>query len=92
MLESDERLLNSYIENLTKQDVVCLTISSPNFPTKFMGIKDSPIMILDDSVSAVDVKTEETIIQNILNLAKAIRTSVRRNNRSKIFKTIKKFK
>ncbi|MDO4940474.1 MAG: ABC transporter ATP-binding protein [Erysipelotrichaceae bacterium] len=28
-------------------------------------IKDSPIMILDDSVSAVDVKTEETILNNI---------------------------
>lgn len=28
--------------------------------------KDAPIMILDDSVSAVDVKTEETIIGNIL--------------------------
>ena len=28
-------------------------------------IKDSPIMIMDDSVSAVDVKTEETILKNI---------------------------
>lgn len=28
-------------------------------------IKNSPIMILDDSVSAVDVKTEETILRNI---------------------------
>jgi len=28
-------------------------------------LKDSPIMIMDDSVSAVDVKTEETILQNI---------------------------
>lgn len=28
-------------------------------------IKNSPIMILDDSVSAVDVKTEETILKNI---------------------------
>lgn len=28
-------------------------------------IKDAPIMILDDSVSAVDVKTEETILANI---------------------------
>lgn len=28
-------------------------------------IKDAPIMILDDSVSAVDVKTEETILNNI---------------------------
>ena len=27
--------------------------------------KEAPIMILDDSVSAVDVKTEETILQNI---------------------------
>lgn len=28
-------------------------------------IKNSPIMIMDDSVSAVDVKTEETILKNI---------------------------
>lgn len=28
-------------------------------------IKESPIMIMDDSVSAVDVKTEETILRNI---------------------------
>lgn len=28
-------------------------------------LKDAPIMILDDSVSAVDIKTEETILQNI---------------------------
>ena len=28
-------------------------------------IKEAPIMILDDSVSAVDVKTEETILNNI---------------------------
>ena len=28
-------------------------------------IKNAPIMILDDSVSAVDVKTEETILKNI---------------------------
>ena len=28
-------------------------------------VKDAPIMIMDDSVSAVDVKTEETILHNI---------------------------
>ena len=28
-------------------------------------IKDAPIMIMDDSVSAVDVKTEEAILANI---------------------------
>ena len=28
-------------------------------------LKDSPIMVLDDSVSAVDVKTEEKILSNI---------------------------
>lgn len=28
-------------------------------------IKDAPILIMDDSVSAVDVKTEETILKNI---------------------------
>ncbi|MDO4500203.1 MAG: ABC transporter ATP-binding protein [Erysipelotrichaceae bacterium] len=33
-------------------------------------LKEAPIMILDDSVSAVDVKTEETIISNILNKRK----------------------
>ena len=30
-------------------------------------IKDAPIMIMDDSVSAVDMKTEETILENIKN-------------------------
>jgi ATP-binding cassette subfamily B protein len=30
-------------------------------------IKEAPIMIMDDSVSAVDVKTEETILENIKN-------------------------
>ncbi|MDD6302612.1 MAG: ABC transporter ATP-binding protein [Bacillales bacterium] len=33
-------------------------------------VKDPKILILDDSVSAVDVKTEETIIENIKNLRK----------------------
>ena len=28
-------------------------------------VKEAPIMIMDDSVSAVDVKTEETILKNI---------------------------
>ena len=28
-------------------------------------LKDAPILILDDSVSAVDTKTEETILQNL---------------------------
>lgn len=32
--------------------------------------KDSPILILDDTVSAVDVKTEETIINNIFEKRK----------------------
>ena len=30
-------------------------------------IKDAPIMILDDSVSAVDISTEEKILENISN-------------------------
>lgn len=30
-------------------------------------VKNAPIMIMDDSVSAVDVKTEETILENIKN-------------------------
>ncbi len=30
-------------------------------------VKDAPILILDDSVSAVDTKTEETILHNIMN-------------------------
>ena len=33
-------------------------------------IKDAPIMILDDSVSAVDIKTEENILRNIKQLRK----------------------
>ena len=33
-------------------------------------IKDSPIMVLDDSVSAVDVKTEDTILKNIKEFRK----------------------
>ena len=33
-------------------------------------IKDPKILILDDSVSAVDVKTEETILSNIKNIRK----------------------
>ena len=33
-------------------------------------IKNSPIMVLDDSVSAVDTKTEETILANLKNVRK----------------------
>ena len=39
-------------------------------------IKDSPIMILDDSVSAVDVKTEDIILKNIRELRKGKTTLV----------------
>ena len=39
-------------------------------------IKDAPIMILDDSVSAVDVKTEETILENIQRQRKGKTTLV----------------
>lgn len=39
-------------------------------------VKDAPIMILDDSVSAVDVKTEEMILKNISNLRKGKTTLV----------------
>lgn len=39
-------------------------------------IKDAPIMIFDDSVSAVDIKTEETIIKNISELRKGKTTIV----------------
>lgn len=39
-------------------------------------IKDAPIMILDDSVSAVDVKTEETILENIQEQRKGKTTLV----------------
>ena len=38
--------------------------------------KDAPIMILDDSVSAVDVKTEETILHNIREARKGKTTLV----------------
>lgn len=33
-------------------------------------IKDSPVLILDDSLSAVDTETEETILQNLKDFAK----------------------
>ena len=39
-------------------------------------IKKAPIMILDDSVSAVDVKTEETILHNIIEQRKGLTTIV----------------
>ena len=39
-------------------------------------IKDAPIMILDDSVSAVDVKTEETILNNIYEKRKGKTTII----------------
>jgi len=39
-------------------------------------IKNSPIMIMDDSVSAVDVKTEETILHNIKEKRKGKTTIV----------------
>lgn len=39
-------------------------------------MKDAPIMILDDSVSAVDVKTEETILSNIQSRRKGKTTLV----------------
>lgn len=39
-------------------------------------IKNSPIMVLDDSVSAVDVKTEDTILKNIKELRKGKTTLV----------------
>ena len=39
-------------------------------------VKKAPIMILDDSVSAVDVKTEETILKNIKELRKGQTTLV----------------
>jgi len=39
-------------------------------------IKDAPIMIMDDSVSAVDVKTEETILNNIYEKRKGKTTII----------------
>ncbi len=39
-------------------------------------VKDAPILILDDSVSAVDTKTEETILHNIANARKGKTTIV----------------
>ena len=39
-------------------------------------VKDAPIMILDDSVSAVDVKTEETILNNIYEKRKGKTTII----------------
>ena len=37
--------------------------------------KDSPILVLDDCVSAVDLKTEETILHNIMTMRKG-RTTI----------------
>lgn len=39
-------------------------------------VKEAPIMIMDDSVSAVDVKTEETILQNIKEKRNGLTTLV----------------
>ena len=39
-------------------------------------MKNSPIMIMDDSVSAVDVKTEETILHNINEKRKGMTTII----------------
>ena len=39
-------------------------------------VKNAPILILDDSVSAVDTKTEETILHNITNERKGKTTLV----------------
>lgn len=39
-------------------------------------IKDAPIMIMDDSVSAVDIKTEETILNNIMERRKGKTTII----------------
>ena len=38
-------------------------------------LKDSPVLILDDSVSAVDTKTEETILSN-LRMTRAGKTTI----------------
>ena len=38
-------------------------------------MKDAPILILDDSVSAVDTKTEETILSN-LRMTRAGKTTI----------------
>ena len=39
-------------------------------------IKDAPILILDDSVSAVDTKTEEIILNNLRKLRKGKTTII----------------
>lgn len=39
-------------------------------------LKDAPIMILDDSVSSVDIDTEEKILENISNLRKGKTTII----------------
>ena len=40
------------------------------------AVKDAPIMIMDDSVSAVDVKTEETILKNVKEMRKGKTTII----------------
>ena len=39
-------------------------------------IKNAPIMILDDSLSAVDIKTEETLLKNIMEKRKGKTTII----------------
>ena len=43
--------------------------------TATWGMKNAPILILDDSVSAVDVKTEKAILENLAN-ARAGKTTI----------------
>jgi len=52
-------------------------------------IKDAPILILDDSVSAVDTKTEETILQNLHDIRQG-KTTILIAHRISTIKTLDK--
>ena len=45
MLKADQGILNSYLDKLQSQGIICLTIASSNFPEKLMEIKEAPIIL-----------------------------------------------
>lgn len=45
MLAADRTLLDSYIENLAKKNIVCITIASKTYPQKLLEIEESPLLL-----------------------------------------------
>ncbi|MBO5309922.1 MAG: DNA-processing protein DprA [Clostridia bacterium] len=41
----DKQLVKSYVENLDKKNIVCLTCCSDNYPEKLLYLKDAPIIL-----------------------------------------------